>query len=274
MSSTDRATLLALDSQQKDELINKLVDFYPSTREAILTVLSTIAPTQPAPKVKLTESQCFVHEVETCEYWLSNQDWMINATSSCRASCEVISKAVIPVLNRIKHLHKEYLKHEHWDNEPLPAGCDNVEDFSLDANIACVDIGVLILKRRNRLLSRGWRCSSESCPWTANLVKTFDNVRCWIATDPVTREENEFRYLFHEQPDGSTDPLRLTFLKFLDLPSLLPPMDPNYYDDEDRTDDREDRMNEVWHAIRLLVRGVQLPNLTSNLIADVGDIAV
>lgn len=269
MSSTDRATLLALDSQQKDELIKKLVDFHPTARQTISSVLPTIAPMRPAPKVKLTESLYFVHEVECCAYWLSNRSWMNHATTSREACCQAVSKAVMFELNRIKIRCIDCVK----EKVPLPTGCNSLDDLCRDAIIARLDIGLLILKRRNRLSIRKWRCSSEPCQWTTDLVETFDDLEDWI--DPDYDEFLDwFRYLFHEQPDNSTHPLRLTVLKLINLPSLLPPMNPNDYYDEDRADERENRVTAALGAIRLVLDGNQLPDLTSDPIPGLEDISI
>lgn len=159
------------------------------------------------------------------------------------------------------------------NGKTLPAGCENLDNYCRDANIARLDFGLLILKRRNRLSIQKWRCSSEPCSRTADLVNTFEMFAYWIDTDQGDYL-NWFRYLFHEQPDNSTHPLRLTVLKIINLPSLIPPISPNDCYDEDRAEEQGDRVREALNAIRLVLKGDQLPNLTSDPIPGVGAIAI
>ena len=146
---------------------------------------------------------------------------MNHATTSRQACCQAVSKAVIVEMEQISDRYSDCRD----KGKILPAGCENLDDYCRDANIARLDIGLLILERRNRLSIRKWRCSSEPCQWSADLVYTFEHLADWIEPD-YGEYLDWHRYLFHEQLNKLTHPLRLTFLKFANLPSLLPPVDP------------------------------------------------
>jgi hypothetical protein len=182
---------------------------------------------------------------------------------------------VIYELKRIRHRCSPASSpgHEYWDPHPqLPADCKNKDSFYIDAAIAVMDIGLLMLKRRIRLSRHKWSCSSATCPPTADIAATFHDLMKGLLNVWYLDGWDWIESLFHEQLDGSTHPLRLTCLKVVNLPSLLPPLSPNAEIDKENEDEEDDRVGAVFRAIKLVLESDQLPDLTSNPVSGLEDI--
>jgi hypothetical protein len=272
MSATNRATVLALDPQQCYELIRELVDSQPSAHEAMLSVLPSIAPTQPAQETELTESIYFADKVEWCETVLSDE-YMNHRTTSDLARCQAVSIAVIYEINEIRTQCGYNNTYGGGDPTPqIPADCDDEASYFLDAKMALLDIGLLILERRNRLWRQDW-CCSKNCPWTVVLRHTFEDLRDNLGEPSWSEELFWIESLFHEQPDGSSHPMRLTCSKLVDLPALLPPLS-SHANVEGNAHDRFADVGDVFVAMRRVSRGNQLPNLTSDPISGIRDLKI
>lgn len=159
-----------------------------------------------------------------------------------------------------------------WDAPELPDDCENENSFFIDAAIAVMDIGLLILKRRIRLSRHKWSCSSATCPPTADMEETFSDLMNGLLGKWYLKGWDWLDGLFHETVDGSTHSLRLTCLKVVNLPSMLPPVEPNAEVDE--SDENYLRVLNVFEAIALILKGDQLPDLTNDPIPGLGDIMI
>jgi len=122
ISSTVRDDIADLDEQGLRNLVQQLVNFHPASREKIAELLPTIKRASSA-TVKSTESKYFEKQVDSCRYFLSDQEWTRHPTVLKSTSCEIVARVVVHafvIIMTSVRACKAY--------EPVPRhGCSNGE---------------------------------------------------------------------------------------------------------------------------------------------------
>lgn len=140
-----RDDIADLNERGLRDLVHQLVDFHPPSRERIADILPTIKRSQPPAIVKSTESKYFEKQVDTCRYYDSSEDSTSYRIMSRHESCEIVSRATTVEIEDIlfKVVYFDRVGSEEMD-------CSK-EQHSVDAAIAILDIGLLLLERTKRL---------------------------------------------------------------------------------------------------------------------------
>jgi hypothetical protein len=251
-----RNDIADLDEQGLRDLVHQ-----PPSREKIAELLPTIKRASPA-IVKSTEPKYFQEQVDSCRYFLSDQEWTRHPTVLKSTSCEIAAKAVVyefAIIMKSVRACKAY--------EPVPRhGCSNGE-FFVDATIAVLDIGMLLIERHKRTARKDRKrhlwctCECQVCGEDCDDVghEACQVVKCLevfgdtlFTISPIEKEDTILRLkdmeddesvqkewfaaICYATPDGSPHPLRSVLAKYIDLPSLVIHSGPNTCQDADLID--------------------------------------
>jgi len=303
ISSTVRDDIADLDEQGLRDLVNQLVNFHPPSREKIAELLPTIKRASPA-IVKSTESKYFQGQVDSCRYFLSDQEWTRHPTVAKLTSCAIVEKAVEHELGIIM---KSVDACEPF--EPvIRYNCSKGEYF-VDAAIAVLDIGLLLIERHSRLAKKGhnperWWCTCE-CQVCSEVciddredddgfcnvgfcLVTFANI-ChviWhsqgkqLSRHQVGVEDSEsvrsewLAAICYATPDNSPHALRNALSRYVDLPPLVTNPGPNANQTVALTQWLETQMARL---LRIVVAGVEagvMPERNSHPVPDVAALSL
>jgi hypothetical protein len=254
ISSTVRDAIPELDARQLRDVIQQLVNFHPSSREKIADILPTIKPSQSPAVVKSTESEYFKRQVDWCQYLLSNQDWTRHPTVTTGTSCEIVAKAVeheLDIIMRKVQACKAY--------ESAPRGKSSRDEYFVDAAIAILDIGLLLIERHNRLAKADHEmypehaCECHVCPedpdedfvdgdvacqvyhcfetfsdiWKVIVGAEYGTTGSMVTGGYSSVQKRMLADICYATPDGSPHPLRVALSRYIDLPSLVPDPGPD-----------------------------------------------
>ena len=133
--------------------MQQLVDFHPSTRQKIADILPTIKPSQPSAVVTSSKSKYFEEQVEWCRYFFSS-DWKPGHTISQREPCDIVGVLLSDQSFQIR------MKVVRFDSKT-----NNVREveYCIDAAIAILQLGLLLLERTKRLARPNCRRVLYSC---------------------------------------------------------------------------------------------------------------
>jgi len=235
------------------DLVRQLVNFHPPSREKIAQLLPTIKRASLAIMpaiVKSTESKYFEKQVDSCRYFLSDQEWTRHPTVTKLRSCEIVAMAV-------SHEFDTILKSVQACEAFKPVSryqCSRGE-FFVDAAIAVLDIGLLLFERHKKLakqdhsLDQWCACECQTCYEGCDIFgETYCDVHgCFVDFQeiweviwplpvnhlgpnqkPMEDGENVQREWLqaccYANPDGSPHLLRNVLSKYFDLPSLVSPL--------------------------------------------------
>ena len=123
--------------------MQQLVDFHPSARQKIADILPTIKPRQPPTVVISSRSKYFEEEVEWCRYFFSDQRFHRHSSMS-GAECRNVRRVLECEDRHIQDMV------EGFDKGTNDVACTEGE-YYIDAAIAILEIGLLLIERTNRL---------------------------------------------------------------------------------------------------------------------------
>ena len=142
-ASATRAKMIALEPDQKDELLKTLFDLHPSARESIAAVLPSIT-SAPLPASMISKSVYFGDEVAWCHEYLNNYNWPNNPKLPARGSCEGAGS----VLENVSYVFEGQFDSFYCTERSLPKpDCDKAV-YSMDATIAILEIGLVAFERQ------------------------------------------------------------------------------------------------------------------------------
>lgn len=307
VSSTVRAAIPNLDSQQLREIVQRLVDFHPSARETVADLLPSIKPRQGHAAVKSTESIYFKNQVDWCELFLADKSWARHPSLSPREICDTVRKVLEYETGRIDTAVEEF--------DLKKVSCTESQLF-VDAAVAILDIGLLIFKRQERLAKAGlrreaWSCKCcpdedcsdnfRECPVLAHLsllFHVFEGLRPYVfdieqdgdggeSDDHVeyrddlriTSPESNYESLVREWItavgyatfDGSPHAIRSVILKYnVKLPPMLPYLGPN----AEPIDTKAPWLFDALRSVDKILTFHRLPEFKPEVVPDLGVMSI